>query len=88
MITITDLYNATYDIEDVAVRGDISDVIIWAQEEANQSFTDGTEYSDAEEDARALRYLEVILCGGENGMRNNTPWATMAAWFRAEGFQF
>lgn len=88
MTTITDLYNATYDIADSALRTDVVDVIVWAQEDANQSFTDGTEYSAAEEDARALTYLETILCCGENGHRHNTSWADIAAWFRANGFNF
>lgn len=88
MTTITDLYNATYDIADAALRADVVDVIVWAQEDANQSFSDGTEYSVAEEDARALTYLEVVLCCGEDGKTNNTPWADIAAWFRANGFNF
>ena len=88
MTTITDLYNATYEVADSALRADLVDTIVWAQEDANQSFADGTEYSVEEEDRRALTYLEVILCGGENGMVNNTPWADIAAWFRANGFRF
>lgn len=88
MTTITDLYNATYDIADAKLRADVVDVVTWAQEDANQSFTDGTEYSVAEEDARALTYLEVILCGGEPGKLHDTPWADIAAWFRANGFNF
>jgi hypothetical protein len=88
MTTINDLYNATYDIADAALRGDIFDVIAWAQEDANQSFTDSTEYSVAEEDNRALTYLEIILCCGENGKVNDSPWADIAAWFRANGFNF
>lgn len=88
MTTITDLYNATYTIADAALRTDAVDVIVWAQEDANQSFEDGTEYSVAEEDARALTYLEVILCCGEDGKVNNTPWTDIAAWFRANGFSF
>ena len=85
---ITDLYNAAYDIADNNLRADVVDVILWAQEDANQSFEDGTEYSESEEDARALTYLEVILCCGEDGKLHNTPWADIAAWFRANGFKF
>lgn len=87
-MTITDLYNATYEIADAALRADVVDVIVWAQEDANQSFSDGTEYSATEEDARALTYLEVILCCGEPGKLHGTPWAAIAAWFRANGFNF
>ena len=87
-MTIIDLYNATYDIADSALRGDVVDVIVWAQEDANQSFSDGTEYSVEAEEARALTYLEIILCCGENGKLNNTPWADIAAWFRTNGFNF
>ena len=87
MTTITDLYNATYDVADNVLRGDLVDVIVWAQEEANQSFEDGSEYTVEEEDARALRQLEVVLCCGEAG-RNGTEYATIAAWFRANGFKF
>lgn len=86
--TITSLYNASYQIADNALRNDIVDVVTWAQDDASQSFDNGTEYSDDIADARALTYLEVILCGGENGRHHNTPWADIAAWFRANGFNF
>ena len=88
MTTITDLYNATYEIADGKLRTDVVDVIVWAQEDANQSFSDGTEYSVTEENNRALTHLEVILCCGENGKVNDTPYADIAAWFRANGFNF
>ena len=88
MTTITDLYNATYEIADENLRADVVDVIVWAQEDANQSFSDGTEYSVGEEDARALTYLEVVLCCGEPGKLHGTPWVDIAAWFRANGFAF
>jgi hypothetical protein len=88
MTTITDLYNATYEIADEKLRVDVVDVIVWAQEDANQSFSDGTEYSVTEEDSRTLTYLEVILCCGENGKVNDTPYADIAAWFRTNGFNF
>jgi hypothetical protein len=87
-MNINDLRDAAYMITDNALRVDVGDVIDWAREDANQSFTDGTPYSVAEEDARALTYLEVVLCCGEDGKMYGTPWAAIAAWFRTNGFRF
>lgn len=88
MTTINDLRIASDAIPSGPFRVDIVDAINWAAEDANQSFEDGTEYSVAEEDARALTYLEVILCCGENGKVYGTPYVDIAAWFRANGFKF
>ena len=85
---INDLYNAASEVAAYEFRADLMNVLLAAIEDANQSFADGdADYSEAEEADRALRTLECVLCGGDNGP-NGTDYDTLAAWFRANGFKF